>query len=337
MPRVSILLPVYNGEKYVRASLESILAQTFADFEVVVWNDASTDFTSEILRTYRDTRIKVRNNPRNLGLFPTLNLAIRETRGEYVRLWSQDDVMKMSCLESELRYFDAHPNACLAYCAYDTIDDFGRLCSKRADIQKAYIVCPRVVSEIMFYHGDITGNIANVTIRRSILERSGMFREDMKVSADFEFLVRLAGAHSFCEIHEPLIYLRAHKRQFSVQRGVFPLHMRENAAIYEALIARMTHIDREYALAYHRYARHVGYLHYCVRNAMVGDWQEARAAFHEIRQQSDLGRTTLAYIISGNTRLYHPKPRYSDAVVAHFERALPKFIKPPIRHYSERM
>lgn len=336
MPKVSVVFPVYNGEKYVEESLQSLLVQTFGNFEIIIWNDASTDSTSEILRTYRDSRIKVRNNLRNLGLFPTLNLAIRESTGEYIRLWSQDDVMKMSCLDSELRYFDAHPNASLAYCAYDTIDDSGRLCTKRADIQKACVVCPKVLSEIMFYHGDITGNIANVTIRRSILERSGMFREDMKVSGDFELLVRLAGEHSFCEIHEPLIYLRAHKRQFSVQRGVFPLHMRENAGIYETLIARMTHIDREFAVTYHRYARHVRYLHYCVRNAALGDWQEARAALHEIKQQSDLGKTALAYIISGNARLYHPRPRYSDAVVAHFERALPRFVKPPIRHYSEK-
>ena len=208
--------------------------------------------------------------------------------------------MKAACLAAEVRYFEAHPNTALAYCAYDGIDDFGRLRSKRADIQKAYVVSPQVASEIMFYHGDISGNIANVTIRRSILERSGLFREDMKVSGDFELLVRLAGEYSFCEIHEPLIYLRTHKRQFSVQRGVFPLHMRENAEIYATLITRMTHIDREYALRYHRYARHVRYFHYAVRSAMLGDWQQARAAFDQVKQQSNLPRTILGYIISGN-------------------------------------
>jgi glycosyltransferase involved in cell wall biosynthesis len=327
-PKISIVFPVYNGEKYVKESVDSLLGQTLDNFEIIIWDDGSTDTTSQILRTYRDPRIKFRSNLRNLGLFPTLNLAIRQSRGEYVRLWSQDDIMKPSCLDSELRYFDAHLNTALAYCAFDGIDDFGRLRSKRADIQKAFVVSPQVASEIMFYHGDITGNIANVMIRRSILERTGLFREDMKVSGDFELLVRLAGEYSFCEIHEPLIYLRTHKRQFSFQRGVFPLHMHENAAIYETLITRMTHIDREYAVRYHRYARHIRYLHYGVRSALLGDWEEALAAFSQLKQQSDLGRTILGYVMSGNARLYHPKPYYSDALVAHFEDAFPRFVIP---------
>lgn len=245
--------------------------------------------------------------------------------------------MKIKCLAAEVQYFEAHPKTALAYCAYDGIDDAGQVLTKRADIQQAYVVSPQVASEIMFYQGHITGNIANVTVRRSILESSGLFRGNMLVSGDFEMLVRLAGEYSFCEIHEPLIYLRSHKGQFSVQRGVYALHMRENAEIYEALMGRMKHVDREYVIKYNRYARHVRYFHYAVRSALLGDWRQAHAAYDQVKQQGDLVRTIVAYLISANVRVYHPMPRYSDALIAHFERATPKFIKPPVRYYYENL
>ena len=69
MPKVSIVFPVYNGQKYLKESIESLLAQTFEDFEVIIWDDGSTDTTPEILRAYRDPRIKFRGNLKNVGLF----------------------------------------------------------------------------------------------------------------------------------------------------------------------------------------------------------------------------------------------------------------------------
>jgi glycosyltransferase involved in cell wall biosynthesis len=235
MPKISVILPVYNGEKHLRESLDSVLAQTCRDFELIVWNDSSRDRSREIVADYRDPRISVYENNHNSGLFSTLNSAIRKAMGPFIRLWAQDDVMKPYCLEREIAYFEPYTDCALAYSAYDMIDDDGRVIKKRAELTDVFVVRPDIASEIMFYYGDITGNIANITIRKSILEGVGLFREDMLASGDFEFLVRLAATYSSCELHQPPTYLRSHAGQFSHQTGVFNLHMRENEELYAQL------------------------------------------------------------------------------------------------------
>ena len=81
-PRISVIMSVYNGERYLGEAIESILNQTFADFEFLIVNDGSTDGSLEIIQSYRDERIRVINNEQNIGLTKSLNKAIRQARGE---------------------------------------------------------------------------------------------------------------------------------------------------------------------------------------------------------------------------------------------------------------
>jgi glycosyltransferase involved in cell wall biosynthesis len=335
MPKISIILPVYNGEKHLRESLDSVLEQSYRDFELIAWDDGSSDRSREIIGGYRDPRIAAYKNTHNSGLFPTLNSAIRKAEGPFIRLWGQDDIMKPYCLEREIIYFEPRTDCALAYSAYDVIDDDGRVIKKRAELTDVFVVPPDVASEIMFYYGDITGNIANITIRRSVLEEAGFFREDMLVSGDFEFLVRLAASYSFCEIHQPLIYLRSHAGQFSHQKGVFNLHMRENEELHAQLAARLKHLDPRYVRTYDIWNRHVCYVHYAVRRALIGDFQNAAIAYRHIRTLGQPSLALLAWLSSANGRLKFCKPRHSRALAAHFARAMPKFTAASKRPYSE--
>lgn len=337
MPKISIVLPVYNGEKHLRESLDSVLEQSYRDFEVIAWDDGSRDHSREIIGSYRDPRITVYENTHNSGLFSTLNSAIRKAEGPFIRLWAQDDIMKPYCLEREIAYFEPLTDCALAYSAYDVIDDGGRVIKKRAELTEVFVVPPDVASEIMFYYGDITGNIANITIRRSVLEEAGLFREDMLVSGDFEFLVRLAASHSFCEIHQPLIYLRSHAGQFSHQKGVFNLHTRENEELRAQLAARLKHLDPHYVRTYEICNQHVCYVHHAVRNALIGDFQNAAVAYRYIRTLRQPSLAFLAWLFSANGRLRFCTPRYSPALAAHFARATPKFTGASKRHYSEQL
>ena len=83
--RLSIVLPVYNGERYLRQAIDSVLAQSYGDFDLLICNDASTDNSAEIIESYRDRRITVSHHRTNVGLFKTLNRAIAQTSGEWVR------------------------------------------------------------------------------------------------------------------------------------------------------------------------------------------------------------------------------------------------------------
>src|SRR4051812_9611665 len=89
-PEITVLMSVYNGALYVRQSIESILNQTFTDFEFLIVNDASKDATLEILKSYTDPRIKIITNAQNLGLIKSLNLGLREARGKYVARMDHD-------------------------------------------------------------------------------------------------------------------------------------------------------------------------------------------------------------------------------------------------------
>jgi len=186
---ISIVLPVYNGERYLRASIDSVLTQSLQDFEFIIWDDASTDSSREIISSYSDPRIRVFENNSNLGLFKTLNLIITNSSGPLIKLWSQDDVMKEDCLSKLTSFLSTQNMAAMAYCAYDLFDRDGKVYKPAPPDQTPETIDPRLAAQIMFYNGSLTGNIANVILRRSALDEVGLFREDMMVSGDFEMWV----------------------------------------------------------------------------------------------------------------------------------------------------
>lgn len=101
-------MPVYNGEKYLRESIDSILSQTFSDFEFIIINDASTDSTEEIINSYNDDRIVYLKNEQNLGVAGTLNRGLDVAKGEYVARMDADDIAMPKRFEEQVLYMDAH-------------------------------------------------------------------------------------------------------------------------------------------------------------------------------------------------------------------------------------
>lgn len=111
MPRVSVLMPAYNSEKYIATAIESILNQTFSDFEFIIINDGSTDNTAKIVRQYarQDPRIKFIDNKKNRGLIAVLNMGLDLCTGEYIARMDSDDVSRPQRFELQVEYMDAHP------------------------------------------------------------------------------------------------------------------------------------------------------------------------------------------------------------------------------------
>ena len=110
MPKITVLMPVYNGEKYLRESVDSILNQTFTDFELLIINDGSTDSSMEILNSYSDSRIRIVTNEVNLRLIKTLNKGIDLATGEYIARMDCDDIADPKRLEIQLQYMEKHPD-----------------------------------------------------------------------------------------------------------------------------------------------------------------------------------------------------------------------------------
>ena len=109
MPKISVIMPVYNGEKYLREAIDSILTQTYADFEFLIIDDGSTDASPQIVRSYNDLRIRFYQNERNMGVAATLNRGLDLASGEYIARMDADDISLPQRFVRQIAYFDRHP------------------------------------------------------------------------------------------------------------------------------------------------------------------------------------------------------------------------------------
>lgn len=108
-PAISVLMPVYNNGAFLREAVDSIIGQTFADFEILLYNDGSTDNTEEILASYNDGRLRVVNSSENKGLIHLLNTGISEARGKYIARMDGDDISMPDRFEKQFAFMDANP------------------------------------------------------------------------------------------------------------------------------------------------------------------------------------------------------------------------------------
>jgi len=134
-PRISIGMPVYNGERFVKAAIDSFLAQTFEDFELVISDNASTDCTQEICKLYaaRDHRIRYYRNEQNIGGHRNFNRVFELARGEYFRWAAHDDMCAPNCLEECVKVLEQNPSIDLCYTKTKIIDEQGTVLDKNCD------------------------------------------------------------------------------------------------------------------------------------------------------------------------------------------------------------
>jgi len=127
VPRLSIGLPVYNGENFLAESLDALLGQTYEDFELIISDNASTDGTADVCRDYtkQDSRIRYIRQPRNIGLQPNHNFVVKQARGELFKMASHDDLYARDLLKRCVDALDENPEAVLAHCWEAMIDPSG--------------------------------------------------------------------------------------------------------------------------------------------------------------------------------------------------------------------
>ncbi len=236
-PAISILLPVYNGGRYLVQSIKSILCQTISDFELLIIDDCSTDESYQYLQNINDKRVAVYKNERNKGLFYNLNFLIKESSGSLIKLWSQDDIMYPACLAGFIAFHKKNPFIGFSYSGRDMIDEEGLVKISKVVDNTPEIISPELHARIAFYTGSIAGNISNVCINRSALEEVGYFNEQMKISADFDMWVRLAKNHDTGFIRDKLLQLRDHSGQLSRKEKYYINHVKEDLQVYKNLMS----------------------------------------------------------------------------------------------------
>jgi glycosyltransferase involved in cell wall biosynthesis len=198
MTLVSVLMSVHNGARTVSAAVDSIRAQTFPDWELLLVDDASTDGTAELLTRLDDPRIRVLRNERNRGLAASLNRAFRESRGTLIARMDADDVALPQRFAAQVAFLASHPEVDILGSAAILLDGSGR---------EAGISTRRET------HGDIAASICKenpfihpaVMMRRRVLEELGGYDESLRRAQDYDLWLRGVHRFRYHNLQEPLL------------------------------------------------------------------------------------------------------------------------------------
>ncbi|MGO9857391.1 MAG: glycosyltransferase family 2 protein [Acidimicrobiales bacterium] len=207
-PRLTVGLPVYNGENYVAESIDALLGQSFEDFELIISDNASTDGTADICRRYEklDARIRFFRQPRNLGLAPNHNFLVEQARGELFKWASHDDLYGRDLFERCVDALDQYPHVVLAHSWTAMIDGSGTVTKTiKYPLSTASLRAPERFRSLLFDSGgdDDGGVIRTATLRQ-------MAKKDSYHHADRTIITELGLHGSFYHVPDWLYFRRDH-------------------------------------------------------------------------------------------------------------------------------
>jgi glycosyltransferase involved in cell wall biosynthesis len=222
-PLISVILPVYNRLEFLGQAIESVLAQNYQNWELIIADDASESDTQIFLEEYQQhEKIHVKFNTRNMGLFPNLNQAIEISRGDYLLLLCSDDCLLPDCLESALNTLSQYPESGLLLSAFRAITETGEEVDSGSVYYYAqFLNQPLVVLQpteslpILLQHGSINGNLTGMFFKRGLYKQIGGFKEDSWQVADWEWVYRVARKTSIVLSQKPVAKVRSHTQQLS--------------------------------------------------------------------------------------------------------------------------
>jgi len=203
MPRVSVNICCYNGEKHITSAVQSVLNQTFSDLEIIVINDGSKDGTEKAVLAFQDVRIKYYFQ-QNEGLAKTRNRAFALSGGEFITILDQDDIWEPEKLALQVDVMERNPEVGVVYSDVYVIDehDIIRGTGRRARYRRGK-VAPELLKGNYIY-------CPTVMFRASVLKKAGQFRTDLKIGEEYDMYLRLARICAFDFVDKPLARYRVH-------------------------------------------------------------------------------------------------------------------------------
>lgn len=204
--KVSVVLPTYNGERYLAQAIQSVLAQTYENWELIVVDDCSTDGTAEIIQYYarQDARIRVIHNAENEKLPRSLNIGFRQARGDYLTWTSDDNFYQETALAVMVQALEAHPEYGMVYCDMAYLLEDGILRSRpSADV-------------VRLYAEDVIG--ACFLYRSQVLKTVGEYDPDMILVEDYDYWLRISRNYQILHIPQCLYHYRFHSGSLTMTK-----------------------------------------------------------------------------------------------------------------------
>ncbi|MFI5252434.1 MAG: glycosyltransferase family 2 protein [Bacteroidota bacterium] len=211
MPKVSVIIPMFNAERFLRSAVESVLGQTFADFECIIIDDGSTDSSEQIIRSYHDSRIKLLRNSNNLGITKSLNKGISESIGKYICRMDADDMCVPDRLLKQVTYLDSHLDVAVVGSWVILIDTQGRNIGTEQYPGSSADIMNQIFTHNPFAH-------SSVMIRRTVLDICGNYSANFLHNEDYDLWLRIAARFPVANIEEPLIMRRIHESNVTVMK-----------------------------------------------------------------------------------------------------------------------
>lgn len=199
--QITVLMPVYNSEKYLKEAMESILSQSFRNFEFLIINDGSLDNSFNIISSYKDPRIRLVQNNKNRGLIYSLNKGIKLSKGELIARMDADDISRPDRLEKQVKYMTTHPEVIVCGSDIGVINNIGKFLYYQPTLLRdkqirncMVVTCPLVHPSVIY--------------RKNTIVEVGGYDTRAYVVEDYDLWVKLMTEGKFSNISEPLLYYR---------------------------------------------------------------------------------------------------------------------------------
>jgi hypothetical protein len=280
-PAVTVLIPAHNAGTFLREAVDSILAQSFTDFECLVIDDGSTDGAVDALRAIPDPRLRIECNPRNLGLIATLNRGLELARAPLLARMDADDVALPQRLDRQVEAFAAEPRLALLGTWATLIDPLGRSAGLTRTPTEHHAIVRAILRNNAFIH-------PSVMARNAVLRALGGYPADALHAEDYALWLRVTARHQVGNLPEPLMRYRIHpgqvsQRQLAAQRAM-AMHLQGQArAEFHRLGVLPRHLQPPPITKWDRLCGAPGslgydYLSLAKRNRMLASPALARAA-----------------------------------------------------------
>lgn len=205
-PLVSVVMPAYNGEKYIGEAIESVLNQTYSNWELVIVEDCSTDSTLKVIREYRDERIKLLCNTENMGIAATTNKAIENSSGKYIALLDDDDVSETERLQLQVDYLESHPEIDILGGGFSRIDGESRFTGYHREPRRN----PNYIKAMLLL-GNLDFANSTAMIRSDFLKNNHLsYKENCYGMQDYRFYIDASKVGKISSIPNFLLRYRVH-------------------------------------------------------------------------------------------------------------------------------
>ena len=213
-PFISVIIPVYNGEKTIRETIDSVLNQTYSNLEIIVINDGSLDLTLNVIYTIKDSRVKVFSYEKS-GVSISRNRGIERASGQFISFLDADDIWTPEKLEEQLKALQTNPQASVAYSWVDYIDENGDFFRHGNHITMNGNAYEQMLIQ------NILENGSNPLIRRQALINIGNFDQSLKFAEDWDMWLRLASRYNFVTV--PYAHVLYRTSSYSVSTNVLEM------------------------------------------------------------------------------------------------------------------